>query len=71
LVEEEKKLQQPPNAIEKMKEDMKAPIHEIVRLHKLIKPIPRSAEDDEREIDEVDQIRLRTVDAIWSFLGLL
>lgn len=54
LTEEEKKLDQLPSAIDKMKEDMKAPVRETVRLHKLIKPIPGSADDDQREIDEVD-----------------
>jgi chromosome segregation ATPase len=71
LAEEKKRLEQLLNAIEKMKTDMKTPIREAIRLHKLIKPTPGSAEDDQREIDELDQIRLRAVDAIWSFLGLL
>jgi chromosome segregation ATPase len=71
LAEEEKKLEQLPNVIEKMKADMKTPIREAIHLHKLIKPIPGFAEDDQREIDEVDQIRLHAVDAIQSFLGLL
>jgi hypothetical protein len=37
-----------------MKADMKTPIREAIRLRKLIKPIPGSAEDDHWEIDEVD-----------------
>jgi hypothetical protein len=54
-----------------MNPDMKTPIREAICLHKLIKPIPGSAEDDQREIDKVDQIRLRAVDVIQSFLRLL
>lgn len=54
-----------------MKEDMKAPVREAVCLHKMIKPIPGSADDDQREIEEVDQIHLRAIHAIRSFLGLL
>jgi hypothetical protein len=54
-----------------MKANMKTPVLEAIHLHKLIKPIPGSAEDDQRETDEVDQILLRAVDAIRSFLGLL
>jgi hypothetical protein len=50
---------------------VKTPVREAIHLHKLTKPIPGSAEDDQREIDEVDQIRMCAVDAIRSFLGLL
>ncbi|PUZ67176.1 hypothetical protein GQ55_3G412000 [Panicum hallii var. hallii] len=71
LAEEEMKLEKLPNAIKKMKVDMKTPIREAIRLHKLIKPILGSAEDDQREIDEGDQICLSAVDAIQSFLRLL
>jgi hypothetical protein len=71
LVEEEMNLEKLPNAIEKMKVDMKTPIREAICLHKLIKPILGSAEDDQREIDEGDQICLSAVDAIRSFLILL
>jgi hypothetical protein len=46
LVEEEKRLEQLPNVIEKMKADMKTPVREAILLHKLMKPIPGSAEDD-------------------------
>jgi hypothetical protein len=53
-LKEEKKLEQLPNIISKMKEDMKAPVREAIRLHKLIKLILGSAEDDQREINEVD-----------------
>jgi hypothetical protein len=45
LAEEEKRLEQLPNAIEKMKADMKTPICEAISLHKLIKPILGSTED--------------------------
>jgi hypothetical protein len=34
LAEEEKKLKQVLNVIKKMKEDMKAPVHEAIHLHK-------------------------------------
>jgi archaellum component FlaC len=69
LAEEEKKLEQLPNVIEKMKEDMKVLVREAIRLYKSIKPIPGSVEDDQKEIDEVDQICLCAIQAIQSFLG--
>lgn len=47
-----------------MKEDMKAPVREAIRLNKSIKPIPGLADDDLKDISEVDQIRLRAIDAI-------
>lgn len=71
MAEEEKKLDQLLNVIKKMKEDMKAPVHETFHLHKLIKPIPGYVVDDQRDINKVDQIRLRAIDAIQGFLGLL
>jgi hypothetical protein len=71
LSDEEKKLNQLPSVIDKMKEDMKAPVREAVCLHKMIKPILGLADDDQREIKEVDQIHLRAIHAIRSFLGLL
>jgi chromosome segregation ATPase len=71
LTEEEKELEQLPSVITKMKEDMKALVRKAIRLHKLIQPIPRLAEDDQREIDEVDQICLHVIEAIRGFLGLL
>jgi hypothetical protein len=64
LAEEQKKLEQLSNAIEKMKEDLKVPVREAIHLHKLIKPIPGSVEDDQKEINEVDQICLHAVNAI-------
>jgi hypothetical protein len=43
LAEEQKRLEQLPNVIEKMKADMKTTVREVIRLHKLIKPIQGSA----------------------------
>lgn len=64
LAVEEKKLEQLPVSIEQMKEDLKTPIKEALRLHKKIQPIPGSADADQHEIDEVDQLRLRAMDTV-------
>ncbi|RLN22899.1 hypothetical protein C2845_PM07G09590 [Panicum miliaceum] len=47
LTAEESKLENLPATIEEMKVDMKTPVHEVVRLHKLIKPIPGTADEDQ------------------------
>lgn len=52
-----------------MKEDMKAPVREAIWLHKLIKPLPGSANDDRKKIDKVDQIRPRVINAIIGLIG--
>jgi hypothetical protein len=41
-----------------MREDMKAPVREAIHLHKSIKPIPGSAEDDQKEINKKKSTRL-------------
>ncbi|RLN35806.1 aminotransferase-like protein [Panicum miliaceum] len=69
LAEEENRLEQLPSAIEKMKTDMKAPIREAICLHKLIKPIPRPADDDKQKINDIDQIRLHAISVIQNRLG--
>ncbi|RLM74974.1 hypothetical protein C2845_PM15G05920, partial [Panicum miliaceum] len=69
LTAEENKLENLPATIEKMKADMKTPVREAVRLHKLIKPILGSVDEDQQKINEVDQIRLYAVNTIQKLLG--
>ncbi|RLN27977.1 hypothetical protein C2845_PM05G20280 [Panicum miliaceum] len=66
---EESKLENLPIAIKEMKENMKTPVREAVRLHKLIKPISGTADQDQQKINEIDQICHSAIDAIQKLLG--
>ncbi|RLN13217.1 hypothetical protein C2845_PM09G12930 [Panicum miliaceum] len=63
LTAEESKLENLPIAIKEMKENMKTPVCEAVRLHKLIKPISRTTDEDQQKINEINQIRLGAIDS--------
>ncbi|RLM73316.1 hypothetical protein C2845_PM15G01580 [Panicum miliaceum] len=68
LTAEESKLENLPTTIEEMKADMKTPVREAVHLHKVIKPIPGTADEDQQKINKIDQIRLDAIDAIQKLL---
>lgn len=69
LAVEEKRLDQLPLAITKMKEELKGPVNEAIHLHKQVKTIEGTADEDQRQIDAIDQIRLRAIQAIQDHLG--
>jgi len=50
---------------------MKLKIRQTRVLHQNIKPIPETTEDDNRQINEVDELRLRAMNVIQQTLGLL
>lgn len=63
------RLSQIPTSIAKLEQDKKSFVRQDRRLQKNIKPIPGSANDDQREIGEADVIRLRVIDVIQNLLG--
>ncbi|RCV07950.1 hypothetical protein SETIT_1G286300v2 [Setaria italica] len=69
--DQEQKLNQLPETVGKIREEVVLKIHQARTLHQSIKPIPETVEDDNRIIDEIDQIRLRAVNAIQKTLGSL
>ncbi|RLN11333.1 hypothetical protein C2845_PM09G11490 [Panicum miliaceum] len=69
LTAEESKLENLPIAIEEMMANMKTQVREAVRLHKLIKPISGTVDEDQQKTNEIDQIRLGAIDAIQKLLG--
>lgn len=62
-------LDQHPANIEQMEEDLKTSAKETLHLHKKIYPIPGLVDADQKEIDEIDEIRLRAINAIPKFVG--
>ena len=62
--DQENKLNQLPKAVSKIKEDMASKIRQTRALHQSIKPISGTVEEDNRLINEIDQIHLRAVNLI-------
>lgn len=69
--DQEQKLNQLPETVGKIREEVVLKIRQARTLHQSIKPIPGTVEDDNRIIDEIDQIHLRAVNAIQKTLGSL
>ena len=64
-------LSQVQKSIEKLEKEKQERAHQAYQLHKSIQPIPGSAEDDNRAIQEADEIRLRAMNVIQNSLGPL
>jgi hypothetical protein len=62
IADDKRKKEELPETISKMREEM------AVRARKSLKPISGSAADDERTINEIDQIRLNAMNAIRAAL---
>jgi hypothetical protein len=58
-------------AIEKLKSKKQEQARQAYQLHKSIQPIPGSIDDDNRAIQDPDDIRLRAINVIRNLLGLL
>lgn len=64
IKDEEQKMNQLPETVGKIREEMALKIHQTKTLHQSIKPILGTVEEDNRLIDEIDQIRLCAVNVI-------
>ncbi|CAN6278469.1 unnamed protein product [Urochloa humidicola] len=69
ITTEQEKLATFPETLNKTKEEMRAHVRNALRLHKSIKPIPGSADEDHHVIQEIDQIRLQAIAVINDLLG--
>jgi len=58
-------------AIEKLKGEKQERARQAYQLHKSLQPIPGSADDDNKAIQEADEIHLRAINVIQDSLGLL
>jgi len=58
-------------AINKLEGEKQERARQAYQFHKSVQPIPGSADDDNRAIQEADEIRLRTINVIQNSLGSL
>jgi len=64
IADDKKKKEELPETISKMREEMATHVRNAVRARKSLKPISGSAADNERTINEIDQICLNAMNAI-------
>jgi len=65
------KLSQLPSAVKQLEEEKQEQARQAYQLHNSLQPIPDSAYADSKEVQEVDDIRLRAMMAIQNALGPL
>ena len=65
------RLSQFPSAFQQLEVEKQVQAHQTYQLHKSLKPIPGSAEADNKEIQDADDIRLRAISVIRNALGSL
>ena len=58
-------------AVARLKGEKQEWARQAYQLHKSLQPIPGSADDDNRSIQEADEIRLRSMNVIQNSLGSL
>ena len=64
-------LSQIQSAIARLEGEKQEQARQAYQLHKSLQPIPGSADDDNRVIQEADEIRLRVMNVIQNSLGSL
>ena len=55
--------------ITKLEERKQEQARQAYQLHKSLQPVPGSAEDENKAIQEANEIRLRAINAIPKFVG--
>ena len=71
IVNVSNKLSQLPSALKQLEVEKQEQARQAYQLHKSLQPISGSADDDNREIQEADEILLRAINVIQNSLGLL
>ena len=64
-------LSQIPSAITRLEGEKQEQASRAYQLHKSLRPIPGSVDDDNRTIQTIDEIRLRAIKVIQAALGSL
>jgi len=59
-----------PDAIKILQQERDVQARKALSMKKKLKPVEGSADEDNKEIEEADQIRLRAISAIQSLLNL-
>jgi hypothetical protein len=65
-----KEENQLPDAIKVLQQERDTQARKALAMKKKLKPVEGSTDEDVREIEEADQIRLRAISAIQSLLNL-
>ena len=71
IADVDNKLSQLSMALQQLEAEKQEQARQTYQLHKCIKPIPGSAEADNKEIQDADDIRLRAISVIQNALGSL
>jgi len=71
IADVDNELSQLPSALQQLEAEKQEQARQTYQLHKSIKPIPGSAEADNKEIQDADDIRLRAISVIQNALGSL
>ena len=69
IVDVDYKLSQLPSVLQQLEVEKQEQARQTYQLHKSLKPIPGSAEADNKEIQEADDIRLCAISVIQNALG--
>ena len=59
-----------PEAIKTLKQGRNSQAHKALQMKKKLKPVEGSADEDMKEIEEADQIRLRAISTIQALLNM-
>jgi len=59
-----------PEAIKTLEEERNIQARKALQMKKKLKPVDGSADDDMKEIEEADQIRLRAISTIQALLNM-
>jgi len=71
IADVDNKLTQLPMALQQLEAEKQEQARQTYQLHKSIKTVPGSTEDDIKEIQDADDIRLRAISVIQNALGSL
>ena len=59
-----------PETIKTLEEERNAQAHKALQMKKKLKPVEGSADEDIKELEQADQIRLRAISAIQALLNV-
>ena len=69
LFQAQQEESQLPEMIKTLQQEHNIQAHNVLQMKKKLKPVEGSADEDIREIEEADQIRLRAISAIQALLN--
>ena len=70
LTQAQQEENQLPNALKILQQERDVQARKALRMKKKLRPVEGSADEDTREIEEANQIHLRTISAIQTLLNM-